>query len=411
MSTIYNGLGEAIEISGGGSTVIEPQKNDIPCVYLTGTLPTSKNDGELLVKGQYRSMTESFDFYATAKVQGDLSTSFAKLNYTLKLYTDSAKSKKLKKDFRGWGSRNKFVIKANWIDHLHARNIVNARLWTKIVESRADYNSMPEAFRNCHKAIDGFTIMVFNNGIYLGMYTWNLPKDAMYGLDEDEPGNYLIQSQNTSTIWSTSGDRWADELRDGNPPASWNLLRDLVINGTDTEFVNGLNSALDVRSVVDQYIFLVLACITDNVAKNQTFYTYDAVKFYGGMYDMDGTWGLSPTASGWWSADRPFQDGYGSVTDENPNRLYYRMQTLFTSDIKNRYAVLRNNILSADSIIAEFEDFVKYIPDSLYAEDYAATTGNGNFTNIPLKDTNNIQQVRKFVVDRCAYVDSFIDSL
>lgn len=409
MTIIYNGLGQQIEVSGGTSTA-EPQRNDIPCVYLTGTLPTSKDDGNVPFEGYYKSLTDEFDFYATLKVQGDSSQAYPKKNYTIKLFSDSAKSKKLKKDFYEWGERNKFVLKANWIDHLHARNIVTARLWSKMFEARSDYSSLPDVMKGSHHAVDGFPVMVFNNGVYLGLYTWNLPKDAMYDLDEDNPTNYLVQSQTTATIWG-SNDSWLDELRDSSNIGSWDTVRSLVISGSDTDFVNMLNTKLDVRSLVDQYIMIVLGCVVDNVAKNQTFYTYDNVKWYGGMYDMDGTWGLHPLAQNWYQYNTAFQNGYASVSDANPNRLYYRLQTLFASDIKSRYGALRSTVLSENAIVGEFESFVKHIPNSLYAEDFASTTGNGNFINIPLHDTNNIQQVRQFVVDRCAYVDSFIESL
>ena len=38
---------------------------------------------------------------------------------------------------REWGARNKFVLKADHMDHTHARNIVGARLWGDIVRSRS----------------------------------------------------------------------------------------------------------------------------------------------------------------------------------------------------------------------------------------------------------------------------------
>ena len=41
-------------------------------------------------------------------------------------------------------SSNKYVLKANWIDHTHARNIVSANLWSQIVASREDYDTLPE---------------------------------------------------------------------------------------------------------------------------------------------------------------------------------------------------------------------------------------------------------------------------
>ena len=153
--------------------------------------------------------------------------------------------------------------------------------------------------------------------------------------------------------------------------------------------------------------------IVDNIGKNQTFFTYDAQKWYGGMYDMDGTWGLPPVPSGsssWKSPSTAWQSGYTAVAESGgiTNLLYERLGNLFTSDIQTRYTALRGSVLSADNINAMFEEFIQTIPLSLYAEDYAPTTGGGNFTNIPLVDSNNVQRIRQFVIDRLAYADSLI---
>lgn len=132
----------------------------------------------------------------------------------------------------------------------------------------------------------------------------------------------------------------------------------------------------------------------------------------GGMYDMDGTWGLPPwNITGWKSAETVFQDDYSAVAEgdgHTTNLLYDRVGNLFSADIVSRYQELRSSVLSADNINAEFDRFMSNIPPYLYEEDYASTTGNGNFTNIPLKTTNNAIQIRQFVIDRLAYVDSMI---
>jgi hypothetical protein len=132
------------------------------------------------------------------------------------------------------------------------------------------------------------------------------------------------------------------------------------------------------------------------------------------MYDMDGTWGLPPwnvASVGWKSAETAFQGGYSAVAEGDgttTNLLYDKVGRLFASDIVTRYNELRASVLSADNINAEFERFMSTIPPHVYAEDYASTTGGGAFTSIPLKDTNNILQIRQFVIDRLAYVDSQI---
>ncbi len=407
-----------------GATAIEPQENDIPVVTLACVLPTSKNDGEINAVIEYKSMTDNFRCYGTVKVQGDSSTSYPKKNFTIKLFSDSGRTTKLKKQFRNWDKkRNKFVLKANWIDHSHARNIVNARLWTQIMKSRSDYSSLPSALTSGNLAIDGFPVKVYNNGVYMGLYTWNLPKDSLYGLDDEIESNAIVQgdsgSYSGSILWrsSTMDGKWSDETHDTmtNPiVVGFNALLNFVYTSTDSAFANNFATYFDKQSVIDQYIFLYIGCIVDNIGKNQTFFTYNGSYYYGGMYDMDGTWGLPPwnvASVGWKSAETVFQTGYSAVAEGDgttTNLLYDKVGRLFASDIVTRYNELRASVLSADNINAEFERFMSTIPPHVYAEDYASTTGGGAFTDIPLKTTNNIQQIRQFVVDRLAYVDSQI---
>lgn len=412
------------EIYSDSTISFEPMENDIPIVTIDGDLPDEKADGEINVKISYSSLTDDFMSFATVKVQGDSSTTYPKKNFTIKLFSDSNRTVKLKKQFRNWDKeRSKFVLKANWIDHSHARNIVNARLWTQIVKSRSDFQSLPSALKEGNIAVDGFPVKVFNNGVYMGLYTWNLPKDSLYGLDDKENTNAIVQSEgggySGANLWraSTMGTKWSDETHDeitAEIAIGFDSLLNFVYTSSDADFVAHFSDHFDKQSVIDQYILLYAGCIIDNIGKNQTFFTYDAQKWYGGMYDMDGTWGLPPwnvSQVGWKSAETAFQSGYAAVTEGDgttTNLLYTRVEDLFGSDIISRYEALRSTVLSKDHINAEFERFMSTIPLSLYAEDYASTTGNGEFTGIPLKDTNNVQQIRQFVIDRLDYVDSMI---
>ena len=419
MAYIYDYNGNKIDISGN-IEVSEPMGNDIPVVSITGVLPTEKIEGDISVIVEYKSTTTSFSDYGKVKVQGDSSTNYPKKNFTVKLFSDSARKTKAKHKFKGWDkARNKFVLKANWIDHSHARNIVNARLWSQIVKSRVDYNSLPNELKKANLAVDGFPVKVYNNGVYMGLYTWNLPKDSMYNLDDNVPENCLLQADGLATDdtllfrSSTMDGKWADDLHDTMPTVietNWNKVLDFVYTSSDTSFKNNLSDYIDALSIIDVQIFLRCGCIIDNLAKNQTFFTYDALHWYAGMYDMDGTWGLAPwrTAErGWLSAETHFQTEYTAYTDGNhkTNLLHEKVWNLLKQDVKNRYTDLRSSVLSEDNIASEFEKFTSAIPPYLYAEDYAETTGEGKFTGIPLVDTNNILQIRDFVRARLAYCD------
>ena len=95
MSSLYDYQGNKIVIAED----FEPQKDDIPIVSIDGVLPTSKSQGDYNVSIKYKSNTSEFLSYGTAKVQGDSSASYPKKNFTIKLFSDAGRTKKLKKLF------------------------------------------------------------------------------------------------------------------------------------------------------------------------------------------------------------------------------------------------------------------------------------------------------------------------
>jgi len=417
MIQIYDYHGNPINISD-----IEPRDGDIPTISIEGELYATKSEGKSNITITYKSNTESFTDYATAKVQGDSSQAYPKKNYTINLFTDSGRKTKSKRLFKEWDKpRNKYVLKANWVDHSHARNIVGARIWSQVVKSRSDYAALPSTLRKSNLAVDGFPVKVYHNGVYYGLYTWNLPKDAMYGVDSDVNENCIIQTDGAQDgeamafRSSTMNGKWSDELHDEMPTViedSWTNILDFVYTSSDNDFINQIDSKIDLQSLIDLHICLRLFLATDMLLKNQTFFTYDAVKWYAGMYDIDATWGLTGMVLqeqiNWRPYNAIFQDEYGGIAEYATNYLHERIWNLFRNDVKTRYQELRDSVLSAGNIVGEFDRFTSAIPPYLYEEDYAETTANGAFITIPGKTDNNIHQLRDIIVKRLEYVDGII---
>ena len=144
--------------------IIEPANGDIPTIFISGTIPDSKSyvAGEL----EYVSKTTKFHAYTYIKLQGNSTLYLPKKNYTVNLYSDENRNVRLNKEFKNWGFHNNFVLKADYNDILHARNVVGAKLWSRVVQSRSDYDTLPEELKNSpnHCAIDGFPVRVYVNG-------------------------------------------------------------------------------------------------------------------------------------------------------------------------------------------------------------------------------------------------------
>ena len=428
---LFNKFEEALETNtkaiknGTGTTPtvnsVEPELMDMPRIYFSeGTLPTSKN--ATVMKFDYYSKTAAYHGYVDIKCQGNSSMSYPKKKFTIKPYQDKAKTKKLKIDFKGWGKQSKFVLKANWIDLTHARNVVSARLWGDIIKTRSDYTTaVPELLRTSPNqgAIDGFPVLVYSNGVYQGRYTLNIPKDKwMSNMDDALDTHCILCGENYQSgcfraLPNINGSDWTDELHDVVPAAiktSWTNAIKFVMNSTDDEFKTNLSNYFDVNSLIDYLLYGIVSTNLDGYGKNQIYFTYDGVHWIASVYDLDSTWGL------WWNGGsfvattysrKEFQDH----KDGQGNQLYDRLEKLFIPQLKARYTELRKDVLSVSHIIQKFEEFNDVCPKDIVQEDYASTTGGGKFTGMPSTTTNNIQQIRSNIVARLTYVDSYINAL
>lgn len=406
------------EASFGGVTepntsLIEPGESDIPKVFFEGDIDGMSKTNEKILRFSYISKTKTISGYVKMKWQGTSSISYPKKNFTIKMFTDSECTTKDKHTFKNWNYKtNKYVLKANYIDHSHARNIVSARLWGDIVSSRTDYDSLPTELKSSpnNGAIDGFPIKLYMNGKYEGLYTWNIGKEGWtYGMTDDENPNYAVlcgedyDSGCFRALANINGNDWSLEYPDvlQNPiKQSWNNAISFVKNNDGENFKTGLSNYFDVTSLIDYYIFAYFSCGLDSMGKNQIYTTYDGTKWYANMYDMDSTWGLYWDGTRFVSTEYRCQEDYESmISGRQGNLLYQKLVKNFNIEIYDRYVELRKGALSIENVFTRFERFTDIISNDLYSEDGEI------YSAIPSLTTNNIKQIRSYTQNRAKYVD------
>ena len=393
---------------------------DMPMVFLTGVLPTTKD--AVTMGFQFISHNQNIPGYCEIKCQGTSSMAYPKKNFTIKTYADAALTQKIKFDFFNWGYQQKFCYKANWIDISHARNIVSARLWGDVVKSRANYNNLPQSLRISPNqgAVNGFFIKLYVNGIYQGRYTLNIPKDAwMANMNDSLDTHCILCGENYGSgcfrdeaIIDESD--WSDEIHETVPASiktRWNEVINFVRTASDNDFKANLNQYFDVESLIDYDLFMLICCGLDGMGKNQLYFTYDGQKWIASAYDLDSTWGLYTDGGSIVPSNYSRYSYEDYKFDREGNLLYYRLENLFSNEIKARYAQLKNGPLSMGNIISKFEHFMRICSKDLVVEDYAPTTANGAFAAIPSQNTNNLQQIRNFIAARYPYCDEYVSLL
>ena len=399
-------------IATTASKTIEPANDDIPMVFITGEIPTSKD----YVRGkiEYKSKTNSFHAYTYIKLQGNSSLLHPKKNFTVNLYANEERNIKLNKEFKNWGAHNNFVLKADYIDILHARNVVSAKLWSKVVESRSDYNTLPEELRNSpnNGAIDGFPVKVFINGVYNGLYNWTIPKcDWMFGMNSKNLNHFALCAEtndngdiayqynpcNFNSPWNgIDGDNWSIEVGTNSEVLTNSV--NAVIEAVNTSNFSTLEGSLDIQSAIDYFIFQDIILGTDGLAKNMMLITYDGLKWHLSPYDLDSTFNLD------WNGR--ILNGYNSHIGVVPpyNNSYSQLLTLlqneYSSEMSVRYNELRNSVLSENSIISAFEEYIDIFGEDLYIQDTIL------YPNIPSVTTNTLKRIRDFVTNRLSFLDN-----
>ena len=389
-------------------TVIEPDSLDVPKVFINGIIPTTKDDVEAELT--YISETEKFHAYILIKCQGTSSMSYPKKNFTVKLYEDAERTVKLKKDFRGWGAQSKFCLKANYIDPTHARNIICARLWSKACDTRENLNERLAAAPN-NGAIDGFHIKVYANGVYQGLYTWNIPKDGwMFGMDNN--GNEAVYCCEVQTaagqfrqeVLADESD-WSLEYPDADEVnasvlTGFNNLVHVVMDTTDEEFIAQLPTVLDIEAAIDYYLFCYYFAALDQLGKNMIMVTYDGgATWIPSAYDNDSTWGS------YWDGNSMVAYNYKCPEQYQCSKslLWERIESLFGERLYSRYLQLTglNGSWSLANIINEIEDFYDIPRYELYAED--RTIYSGIPSAVTLSTMRTYMANRKPYVDQCLY--------
>jgi len=374
-------------------SIINNKKVDIPKVYFEGDISnmTSKKDVRQ-IKLKYVSEEVNFESNAEIKIQGTSSIKYDKKNYNITLYTDDYEEKN--KIDVGYGSQSKYCLKANWIDKTHARNVVTARLASEINEK---YNLFEDTPNNA--VIDGHPVEIYINGEFLGLYTWNIPKDAwMFNMDEENENHLVFANEGwtNSSLFKAKVNDEAFSIEAGiESEDSYKKLERLskfVRNSSNKEFKENIDEYLNLDAAINYYILVELAQLEDNTAKNMLISTYDGKVWSPTLYDLDSSWGTN--YEGLELLD------YEKKTNLDDVLLWKKLDDNFGKEIAERYFELRDDdILTKEHIMDLFNEFKNSIPEETFEKEQK------KWTNIPGYDYT---QIEEFLDVRIPLVDNIM---
>ena len=371
---------------------------ELPKVYFEGNIEnmTSKKD-ERKIKLTYVSKNLNFESYTLIKIQGSSSLAYDKKNYNIKLYQDKDYKNKKKVNV-GFGDQYKYCLKANWVDKTHARNIVTARITSKIQDKYNLFTNTPN-----NGLIDGFPVEIYINNEFLGIYTWNIPKDDwMFNMDENNPNHIVLSghSYSNATYFKEYGtfNEWEVEAGPETEETLTKLNRviEFVFKSSDEEFKNNFQNYFNLDATLNYFIMLNTGELLDNISKNFLLVTYDGKIWYPSLYDLDTSWGTT------WNGKDTYEYDKSLIQHAELSLFWTKFERNINNEIANRYFELRKDILTKENILKEFTSFINGIPASSFEKE------NNRWKNIPGRDLN---QITDFINTRIPIVDEYMNSL
>ncbi|MBR6916974.1 MAG: CotH kinase family protein [Clostridia bacterium] len=376
-------------------------------VSISGSLFNISSKNAVMVDVVYDAPGNNFTSKATIKIQGATSTAYPKKNYTIK-FKDEYGNKKKVTILDEWGEHSKYCLKANYIDATSSRNIVAAKLYGQIGKT-LNKDDRISGLTNCG-AIDGFPVAVYLNGDFLGLYTFNTPKDEyIFGLKDAEINQALIAADDytdqtklsmpISDSFEKSGfsvEYYTSELGVGAEwmTASFNDLIAFVNENDGVEFREGISEYVDVDRAIDEMLFVYAIAGSDNTSKNTLWVTYDGKQWIPSPYDLDATFGL------YWDGSTFLKPGIETPKTAK-NTLWIKLNKNFYDEICKRWAELRSGPLSLENIEKTFFDFMSQIPDQVAAAEME------RWPDVPLRGENNLEQIMQYEEENLEIIDGF----
>ena len=362
----------------GEDRVEVPAENfNIPVLSMTGDISAMDKDNAVTLNYVYGERTGTL----MCKWQGSSSLSYPKKNYTIK-FDEAFEAKE------GWGAQKKYCLKANWIDASNIRNLFGATIWGKMVKKREGADTRLAALPK-GGAVDGFPVWVKINGEDIGLYTFNIPKDAwMFGMTGTNSNEGILCAENVDMRNPVVCDKTDMEIEYSASEDTTALVASInnlisVINNVQSEAdLAAVEAVLDVNSVVDYYILSCLMAHYDGIVKNWLIATYDGTKWFMSAYDMDSTFGNKWDGSGIkWASDWPY------FSDLNTSAIFDLVRNWYPERLKARYQQLKDWTLSEIDLLYGLYDIAKSFPAELVARD------NRLWPTRPGTMTNNIEQI------------------
>ena len=377
------------------------ESNNLPIVSIMGDLSDMSKKNAKNITYEIKNGTSSMTGYGTLKWQGDSSAGMPKKGFRLKTLKSDYSTKDPIQVIPSWSKHTKFNLKAYYTDGLMSRDPIAAKIGGAM---SAERDGLPQDLLNEDNFgyIDGFPVILYLNGSFQGVYSFNLPRPdfdytqwAIMGGDYNDITQFKDTTGKQVKLDGTDFEMLNPE--DSPTVEAKNAVTDLikwVVTSSDEDFKADLSKHFNVNSLIDYLILTNIVGGRDSFGKNQILMTWDGQVWYYQAYDLDCIYNAN------WEGGATFPSP--KVGTELPfgsnHKLFARFSRLFKDQIAERYREVRQWCTPA-YVLNLFKERIDKI-------------GQDNFTkewdkwNDPSKDTEDFKQLRSAVYDHFKAADA-----
>lgn len=350
----------------------------MPCMYIYGDISNMTLTNKKEVRIKYVSPNadlygSSFE-YPRCKMywQGTSSIQYANKNFNIEL-GDSDGNQVFYTPFKNGILEYLFCLKCNQMESSNVMNTGSAMF----VNDNLYVEKNPAQLKNdkVRQAIEGFPMLLYINDEFVGLYDFNLDRYSYrsYGYNLfDKCLAYEVSANSDTTAgafnsWTSSSGKteqnyYASDFECLYPPSRQNgndnfaELKTLVdfVSGADEDlFKEQFDTYFDRQSVFRYYLFVQVFGGIDSLGKNMKIVTFDGVKWYLQVYDLDSLMGLDNTGALTFDVDIEVESG---VFNTSNSKLWSKIRLYFANELKQEYINMRNGVFTLENMYKYFYD-------------------------------------------------------
>ena len=394
-------------------------------------MPTTKTSDMHAIMQFWDMQGNYFMKKVIANAQGNSSMLYPKKNLSIDICNDDwAGDDTFSLKIGDWVAQDSFHLKAYYTDYLRGRGAIGYELFNEVQKTRGivdvewknaliDQNDVfpgkGQNFASIGKTdlqLDtgarnhplAFPCIVYLNGEFYGIFSWQLKKHRdNYHMKKDVPTHVhldgtlgagffggtidwtLFEVRNPKGLKDVDGNKYdgdnPKELSDTDPLSS--EVKSYIVGlsqyvselesvkstyGIDSdEFEAAFEARFDVDNFIDYLIFSDITGNYDGFSKNWQWLTYDGVKWYIGVYDLDGIFGSEFHGE---SLIAPYSTHVDTTNGLPTNYIFANAN--YQARLETRYAELRKSVLTYDNIVAKIQAWTNAVGIDNYKLEYDA---------------------------------------